>query len=306
MPKPIKWGILGAAAIADGAIIPAIAASGNSSVLAIASRDVERARVMAGKHGIDKVHATYADLCADTNVDAVYVALPNSLHSEWSIRALEAGKHVLCEKPLAVTVLEGERMAMAAKLANRLLMEAFMYRFSPRIERFRASVHGLPLHVHSAFAYPTTERGNIRLSEALGGGALMDLGCYAVSVARLFLGEPVQVKAFANVIGVDRSVSAALLFPARGLATIWASFEAPEHQHLTVITSEGVFHFEGRPFGAWYDPQQPERLAPYVEMVQAFSKSVLTQSPVPLSVEDSLNNLRVIEEIRRSAGFSPT
>jgi predicted dehydrogenase len=205
-------------------------------------------------------------------------------------------------------------MAAAATSASRLLMEALMYRFNKRTSSFIRSIHGRVVHVHAAFAARQDNSANIRLKADLGGGALMDLGCYVVDAARWILGEPNQIYAVADVQGVDRNVAALLSFPQGGKATLWASFDAPEHQELSIST-EGTTVRLGpvggqllghRPFAAWADPAEKDRLAPYVSMVAAFSESVLNGLPAPLPVADSIANLTVMDEIRRVAGITFT
>ena len=197
--------MLGAAGIADSAVMPAIAASSNGRLVAIASRDEGRARALAARHGVERVSASYEALLEDPEVEAVYIPLVNSLHKEWTLRAVAAGKHVLCEKPLGMNAGEAEEMGAAAEKAGVRLMEAFMYRFHPRI---RTLVAGLrePIHVHATFGFPLDEPTNPRLEKGLGGGALLDVGCYTVSVARWILGEPEEVVALARVEGVDMTV----------------------------------------------------------------------------------------------------
>ena len=217
--------------IADRAVIPAIAAARNGHLVAIASRDPRRAQAAAEQHSIPAVHATYDALLTDSSVDAVYIPLVNSLHREWTLRALAAGKHVLCEKPLALTAPEGEEMAAAAASAGRLLMEALMYRFHPRLAALRAEVADARF-VHAAFGFPLPAAANYRLASELGGGALLDVGSYVISAARWFLGEPDRVAASAHLVGVDMGVAVTLGFPGGGQASLWASFESAEHQDL--------------------------------------------------------------------------
>src|SRR5437870_10366731 len=173
-------------------MLDALHAAGNAIPVAIASRDAERAAVMARRHDIAVVHPSYDALLADDAVDAVYIALVNSSHREWTLRALDAGKHVLCEKPLAMSATEARDMAAAASAARRTLMEALMYRFHPRMQELRESA-GRLRYLHAAFSFPLADVANYRLQPALGGGALLDTGCYTLDVARWFLGEPVTV-----------------------------------------------------------------------------------------------------------------
>ena len=195
-------------------MLPAINASRHGALYAIASRDPARARALARRHRVRTVHASYEALLADPAVDAVYLPLVNSLHREWTLRALAAGKHVLCEKPLAVNAAEGEEMAAAAGSAGRLLMEGFMYRFHPRMRRLAESARGVR-YLQASFGFPLRDEANYRLRPELGGGALLDVGCYGLNVARWLLGEPVQVVSVLRPgpPGVDLTVSALLAFP---------------------------------------------------------------------------------------------
>jgi xylose dehydrogenase (NAD/NADP) len=284
--------VLGAAWIADIAVLPAIAASENGRLVAIASRDPSRAQQLASKHSIARVSASYDDLLEDNEVDAVYIPLVNNEHKEWTLRALAAGKHVLCEKPLGMNADEVEEMAAAAVVADRRLMEAFMYRFHPRM---RNLVEGLQdaIYVHATFGFALEDRANYRFQAALGGGALLDVGCYTVSVARWILGEPDEVLARARVDGVDMTVSALLHFPRGRTASVWASFESAEEQELTVVTPHATHRME-RPFTA-KDPD------PYRLMVESFGESVLLDRPVAISLEESIANMKVLDRIREAA-----
>src|ERR1700682_2793939 len=189
---PFGVGVLGAAGIAIKAVLPAIAKSNNGRVVAIASRDPQRARKVTEAYPGARAAESYDALLADHDVDAVYIPLVNSVHKEWTLRALAAGKHVLCEKPLAMNATEAEEMEMAAQSAAKHLMEAAMYRFHPRTREF---VEGLanPIYVQATFGFTLKGKSNYRFQSALGGGALLDVGFYVVSVARWILGEPSDV-----------------------------------------------------------------------------------------------------------------
>ena len=289
--------MLGAAWIADIAVLPAIAASSNGRLVAIASRETSRAQQLASKHSIARVSASYESLLEDAEVDAVYIPLVNNLHKEWTVRALAAGKHVLCEKPLGMDAAEAEEMAVAAGAADRLLMEAFMYRFHPHIRRF---VEGLrdPIHVQASFGFTLHDPVNYRLQSALGGGALLDVGCYTVSVARWILGEPDDVLARARVDGVDLSVSALLHFSGGPTASLWASFESAEHQEVTVLDKEAIHRLD-RPFNP-KDADDPYRL-----MVESLADSALHGRPVAIPLSESIANMRVLDRIRAATETRP-
>jgi predicted dehydrogenase len=284
--------VLGAAGIAIGAVLPAIARSNNGRVVAIASRDARRAQKVAESYPEAKVAESYDSLLADPNVDAVYIPLVNSVHKEWTLRALAAEKHVLCEKPLAMNAVEAEAMAVAAESSGKHLMEAFMYRFHPRTRRFVEALRD-PMYVHASFGFTLSRKNDYRFQEELGGGALLDVGCYAVSVSRWILGEPTQVFARSRVDGVDLTTSALLQFGEK-TASVFASFESPEVQELTVITTEGMERLD-RPFNPSDEPDS------YQLMVESFGESVLRDRPVAIPLSESIGNMKVLDAIREAA-----
>jgi predicted dehydrogenase len=284
--------VLGAAGIAIGAVLPAIARSHNGRVVAIASRDARRAQKVAESYPEAKVAESYDSLLADPNVDAVYIPLVNSVHKEWTLRALAAEKHVLCEKPLAMNAVEAEAMAVAAESSGKHLMEAFMYRFHPRTRRFVEALRD-PMYVHASFGFTLSRKNDYRFQEELGGGALLDVGCYAVSVSRWILGEPTQVFARSRVDGVDLTTSALLQFGEK-TASVFASFESPEVQELTVITTEGMERLD-RPFNPSDEPDS------YQLMVESFGESVLRDRPVAIPLSESIANMKVLDAIKEAA-----
>jgi predicted dehydrogenase len=276
-------------------VLAAIDASANGRLVAMASRSPERARQMLAPYPGVRVLASYDELLADPGIDAIYNPLPNSLHKEWTARALEAGKHVLCEKPLAMDAREAEEMAAAAQRAGRKLMEAFMYRFHPGMRQFVAGIDE-PLHVQASFGFTAKDPNDIRLQAALGGGALLDVGCYTVSVARWILGEPAGVSAAGTFRdGLDVTVGALLSFASGATASVWASVESPEEQDLKVITRTGVIE-RAKPFSAYRDPHDPYQL-----MVESFGDSVIDDRPVELPLSESIANMRVLDRIREAA-----
>jgi len=290
--------VLGAARIADSAVVPAIAASRNGWLVSIASRDPERATELASRHSFARVAASYEAILEDREVDAVYIPLVNSLHREWTLRALAAGKHVLCEKPLAMNAAEAEEMAAAAKHEGVHLMEAFMYRFHPRIREFVETVHD-PLHVQARFGFGLNAPLDYRLQASLGGGALLDVGCYTVDVTRWIMGEPDEVFATFRLDSsrddaVDMTVTALLHFESGATASIWASFESPEEQELMVVGRDWSRRLE-RPFHA-RDSDDPYQL-----MVESFGDSVFEDRPVAIPPSESVANMKVLDRIRASA-----
>ncbi|MBJ7597099.1 MAG: oxidoreductase [Candidatus Nephthysia bennettiae] len=304
MTEPLRWGVLGAAWIADRAVIPALQAATGCELVAIASRDPERAAAMGRRHGVARVHAGYQELLDDPEVDAVYLPLANNLHREWTLRALAAGKHVLCEKPLALNGAEAEEMAAAAAAARRLLMEAAMYRFHPRMRRLVASFAEERIrHLYTTFGFTIRTAGNYRLQPELGGGALLDVGFYVADLARWMLGEPQRVEAAIRRAGqedgredgVDMSCSVLLAFPSGAHASLFCSFESPEVQDLIVISDERVVQTQ-RPFSGWRDPDDP-----YQIMVEEFARAAQAGEPAPLPVESSIANMRLLDRIRAAA-----
>lgn len=289
--------MLGAAWIAGRAVLPAIAASRNGRVVAMASRDPDRAqRMLAGNPGA-KVLGSYEAVLSDPQVDAVYIPLVNNLHREWTLRSLEAGKHVLCEKPLGLNAREAIEMAAAATATGKHLMEAFMYRFHPRIRALVESVQD-PMYVQATFGFPLDDSSNYRLQAALGGGALLDVGCYTVSVARWILGEPSTVLARKRQVGaVDMTVSALLEFDGGRTASVWASFESTEEQALTVVMPDRVARLE-RPFSSWRDPDDPYQL-----MVESFADSVMLDRAVAIPLNESIANMTVLDRVREAASI---
>jgi D-xylose 1-dehydrogenase (NADP+, D-xylono-1,5-lactone-forming) len=287
--------VLGAAFIAGRAVMPAIKASRNGRLIALASRSPERAQELISPYEGARVWHTYEALLQDQEVDAVYIPLVNSLHMEWTLRALDAGKHVLCEKPLAMNAAEAEAMAAAAQAAGKQVMEAFMYRFHPAMRAFVNDLQA-PTHVEASFGFTLKDPANYRMQSSLGGGALLDVGCYVVSVARWILGEPTDVLARARIAdGVDMSVSALLQFEEGKTASLWASFESAEEQELTVITPDRV-HRRERPFTSGHDPDDPYQL-----MVESFADGVLQGRPLAIPISDSIANMRVLDRIRDAA-----
>ncbi|HET7502569.1 MAG TPA: Gfo/Idh/MocA family oxidoreductase [Kofleriaceae bacterium] len=243
-PMGLRFGILGAARIA-GSFMTGARGSSRVEVVAIASREPARAEAFARDHNIPRA-CSYDELLADPRIDAIYNPLPNSLHAEWSIAAARAGKHVLCEKPLAVSEPEAQAMFAAADAAGVFLVEAFPYMFQPQtleIERLIASgAIGEVRLMFGAFGFTIADPANIRLERALGGGALMDAGCYPVSFVRQVFGvRPARVAATARwVSGVDQTLAATLEFPGGGIAQISCSFGTAVHRRAIIAGSAGV------------------------------------------------------------------
>jgi len=233
----IRWGLLSTAAI-NAEIIRA-----GAHAVAVASRSEARARAFADAHGIPRAHGSYEALLADPEVDAVYVSLPNALHAEWAIRALEAGKHVLVEKPFTGIGSEAEAAFDAAARADRVLMEGLMWRFHPQAAVLaRLARESRPRVVRAVFGFDLPDRGDVRWSAELGGGALMDVGCYCLSAMRLVCGEPALVSADAVGDGVDARIAAVLRFPADVLGTLECGMDMPLRMGLEVVGAEATLH----------------------------------------------------------------
>jgi len=330
MADRVRWGVLGAANIARRKVIPAIMASSNGVVVAIASRDRERGQAVATELGIARAHAGYEALLADPEVEAIYNPLPNSLHAEWTIRAAEAGKAVLCEKPLARDAAQAASMVSACARHKVPLMEAFMYRFHPQNARVRALIAqgaiGEVGAVRAGFGFrmDPLNPANVRLKGDLAGGALMDVGCYAVNASRmLFDAEPVAAMAWRDYderFGVDVALAGVLEYPAHSagagprFATIDCSFKAGYSGWYTVVGSAGTIEVPRA-----YTPQgddtvivitdeqnrRREERIPGVDqyrlMVEAFAEAVLAGAPVPCPPDDAVRDMRAIDALARAA-----
>jgi xylose dehydrogenase (NAD/NADP) len=333
MAEPIKWGIMGNATIARVCVIPAIQKSCNGMVHALATRSPEYAKEVATENKIDHIYDTYDALLVDPAVDVLYIPLPNHLHHPWTLRALRAGKHVLCEKPLACNAMQAQEMASAAKDAGLLLMEAFMYRFHPRSQRIKQMVSegaiGTPCLVRSAFCYRMGDKDwtnveNARLKPEMGGGALLDVGCYSVSVARWLLGaEPNQLQAQARYhpSGVDVHIAGLLHFPSNCLATFEASFISALQQTYAVVGDKGAIELPHNAFIPWekdamftlrqQDQEEGKEFIiagadEYQLMVEHFADAVLGKTELIYSVQDSVDTMKVLDALAQAAKSGKT
>jgi predicted dehydrogenase len=322
----LRWGVLSTASIAREKVIPGIQRADRCRVVAIASRDASRAADVARQLGIPTVHASYEALLGDPNVDVVYIPLPNHLHAEWAIAAARAGKHVLCEKPLALTSGDAERMIEVAEAQGVRLMEAFMYRLHPSWVAVRELVAsgriGKLMSVQSSFSYFNDDPANIRNSKAAGGGALYDIGCYCVNLSRmLFTSEPIRVEGSIlrdPASGVDILASGLLEFEG-GAATFTCSTRAEDDQQVHVYGTDGRISV-GIPFNIPPDrpthvylthggdpPVAPatqtisfETADPYSVEAALFAAAILDDRPTPVPPQDAVANLRVIEQLFRA------
>lgn len=313
----MRLGLLSTANI-NRLVIAGARASDDVEVVAVASRDAAKAESYAREHGFDRWYGSYEALLADQETDAVYISLPNSMHVDWSIRALEAGKHVLCEKPLTRRPEEAERAFDVAERTGLHLMEGFMYRHHPQTlrvaELVREGAIGALRLVRSAFTFPLEDLENVRMRPELDGGALMDVGCYCVSGSRLLAGEPEQVfgQQVVGPSGVDVTFLGTLRFPGDVLAQFHASFALPFRQELEAIGDEGSLLLEA--------PWRPDlggsmflRRGDHVELVpveetdmyrlevENLSAAIRGEAAPLLGREDAVAQARVIDELYRSA-----
>lgn len=319
--KTVRWGVLSTANIGRAAVNPAIQASRNGTLDAVASRDPGRARAFADAHGIGRAYGSYEELVDDPEIDALYIPLPNSMHLEWTVRAVEAGKHVLCEKPLALTADDCLAMEAAARANDVVLMEAFMYRFHPRTEAVRAAVRdgrlGALHAIRSAFTFRLTNPDNIRLDPALGGGALLDVGCYCVNVSRTMAGrEPHTVQATARWTDrdVDEALAGMLHFEGGLVAHFDCALTAERSERYEVAGVDGVFDVSAAFLPGTADVTYTESRGrsgtevhivagadEYLLMVEHFADCVLTGRAPRWPASEAAANLRVIEALYRSA-----
>lgn len=333
MAEAVKWGVMGNANIARVCVIPAIQKSCNGNVHALATRSPARAQALAADHQIGRVYGSYDALLSDPAIDVIYIALPNHLHCPWTVKALKAGKHVLCEKPLACSAKEAIEMAAAAENAGRYLMEAFMYRFHPRSQRIKQLLDegriGAPCLVRSAFCFRMGEKdwtseNNARLKPEMGGGALLDVGCYSVSVARWFFGaEPTQVQAQAvyHPGGVDVHMAGTLGFVDTALAIFEASFISALQQTYSIAGAEGVIELPHNAFVPWEKdtafslrgPDEEEGQQHVISgadeyrlMVEHFADVVLENADLMFPPADSIGNMRVLDALAQAARTGET
>ncbi len=316
MDRKVNWGILGCAGIAEKAFNPAVRESRNGVLAGIAARDEARAKAWADRFGFLKSHRTYQELVEDPAIDAIYNPLPNDLHAEWSIRAMRAGKHVLCEKPMAMNAPEVRAMIGAAESGGVLLMEGFMYKFHPQIEKTLALIRegkiGEVRAVHSSFTFHFERDGaNYRWFPAMGGGALYDVGCYPISLARLIFGEePVSVFARARIdsrTGVDMTTAALIEFPGGRFAQCDSSFESHFQSRLLAVGTEGTLRldraFSAKDFDVAIEIVRGDRTESvripqanmFTLMAEHFGDAVLEKKPLRYPAGDALDNMHVID-----------
>ncbi len=317
----LRWGILGPGRIA-GRLAPAISASARSELVAVASRDQSRAEAFAANHSVPAVHATYEALLDAPDIDAVYVAVPNALHAEWTVRALEAGKHVLCEKPLALTVAEVDAVIEASRRTGRIATEAFMYLHHPQVERALAlsrdgTLGSLQL-VNGTFSFFLDRTVDPRVDPSMGGGSLWDVGCYPVSLARRIAGEePDLVGAFARFDdqGIDRTFIGQLHFPGGLLAQFDSGFAAPDRERVEIVGSDATLvldtPWKPAPDGAeptmtlWRDRQPTavplESIDQYRAEVEDLEAAALDGATPRIDLDFSRGSIATLVELDRAA-----
>ncbi len=329
MADHLRWGILGGASwIARDAVMPAIQRSRNGRVTTVASRDPAKTAPTL-KHLGDFRYCGYEELLAAKDVDAIYIPLPNSMHAEWCIKAAEAGKAVLCDKPLAMNAAETERVVAAFAKANVPLMENFMYRFHPQHARVREMIDsGLIGEVREARTHLSVDLmsppdlNNIRMIPAMGGGALLDMGCYMISAARMLMqSEPLKMRAWWKIdpqTGVDIACAGVMEFSGGRVALVSCSFEATANGHYSVTGTKGVIEApralilglgtrvkEALIVHMDADGKRSEEIIPaadhYQLAAEAFAGAVLAGKPVPLPPQESIANMRAIDAFARSA-----
>jgi D-xylose 1-dehydrogenase (NADP+, D-xylono-1,5-lactone-forming) len=313
---PVTWGIVSTAEI-NRKFLAGVREAHGAEVVAVASRDLDVARGYAAEHAIERAHGDYDALLADPGVEALYIPLPNSLHVEWTVRALQAGKHVLCEKPLSRRPSEVERAFDVAEREGRLLMEAFMYRHNPQtarlVELLADGAIGRVRMIRAAFSFVARDPANVRLSAALDGGALMDVGCYCVSGARLIAGEPLRVGA-EQVLGgdgVDIAFAATMRFPGEVLAHIDAGLALVERDELEITGDEGSLFLDD----PWHclepvielrredgvERIEVERVNSYRLEVENLSAAIRGEAAPLLGRDDALGQARAIEALYAAA-----
>jgi predicted dehydrogenase len=318
----LRWGVLGTSHFAKTKFLPAVRQCRHAEFTAGASRTLETARSLAAHLGIEKAYGSYDELLADPAIDVIYNPLPNHLHVPWSIKAIEAGKHVLCEKPIGLSASDAQLLLNTASSHPQLkIMEAFMYRFHPQWQYVEQAVNeasfGDLRSVHSVFSYFNVDRSNIRNQAAIGGGALMDIGCYSISLSRfLFNAEPQRVLAIVEndpEFQTDRLVSGILDFGG-GTSQFTCSTQLSAHQRVIILGTTGRIEIEV-PFNPapekrarlWHQRggQTDEIEFPicnqYTIQTDQFSLAVLNNSPVPTPLSDAVANMKVIDALRASS-----
>jgi predicted dehydrogenase len=322
MPRTVRWGILSTADIGLQRVIPAMQHGDYIAIDAIASRDLPKAKAAAARLGIARAMGSYEELLADPDIEAVYIPLPNHMHVPWSIKALQAGKHVLCEKPIAMTSIEAQSLVDAANKYPQLkVMEAFMYRFHPQWQRAKQLVEsgaiGQLRTIQSFFSFYNVDPNNIRNMADIGGGVLMDLGCYNLSMSRFIIGrEPQRICGIVDYdpkFKTDRLATAMLDFGS-GTSTFTCSMQLLPYQRINIFGTEGRVEIEipintppDQPSRMWHQHgSETEEIVlalsnQYTLQGDAFSRAILDNTPVPTPLGDAVANMQAIECLFKSA-----
>jgi predicted dehydrogenase len=317
--KPVAWGVLSTAKIARNSVIPSMMTSAMCDIRAISSRSLEAARRVASELSIPKAYGSYEELLADPDIEAVYNPLPNHLHVPYTIKALEAGKHVLCEKPIAMTGVEAEElMSAATRFHHLVVMEAFMYRFHPQWDTVRRLMRegaiGEVKSIRAEFTYFNTDPANVRNQADIGGGGLLDIGCYTVDVCRFLLDrDPVVTHSIVEldpVFGTDRLASYVMDFDgvtAMGMCSTQLEHRQSVRLHGTTGTIDIAIPFNAAnaqkrtivlDSGGESRTIEFEECDQYVLQGEAFCRAVRGEAPVPIPLSSSLGTLRVLDAIR--------
>lgn len=316
----LAWGLLGTARI-NRRLVPAMRAARRSTIAAVASRDGRRAEACAREYQIPTAHGSYEALLRDRAVTAIYIPLPNTLHVEWTLRALDAGKHVLCEKPLALSPEDVDRVAAVARASGLVVAEGFMFRHEPLVSRVVTAIAegaiGTLRSITAGFTFQQDRTPDVRLDPALGGGSLWDVGCYAVNAARLVAGaEPLAVCGVAtrsSAHGVDEAFAGLLQFPAGVIGMVQSGFRSPYRTWLTVTGSDGTLHvarpFRPEPLDGFEIQRGDERSrievegSPhlFVRMVEDFVAAALDGRAPAVSLADSRGNAATLAALYASA-----
>ncbi len=326
MVRRLNWGIMGTGNIAGKFAAGVAADSDRGRLVAVCSRNQATADAFAAKHGLSAAYGSYEAILKDPMVEAIYISMPNSMHHEWSIRALEAGKHVLCEKPIASNEKQAREMFEASRRCKRLLVEAFMYRAHPLIDSLQAQVQsgviGQLRHIRSNFCFNKPHwQGNCRFSTELAGGGLMDVGCYCINFSRKIAGEePIAMSAQAHLhqTGVDDWAAGLLRFPSGVIASFTCGMQTLSDNNVFLCGTEGFIWVEfpwiPAPAGVGYTIVNPSRFPPRQPMIvdsgkdiygleaDRFAQSVLDGAPPWMTEADTLGNMRVLDELRRQVG----
>ncbi|MBZ0282660.1 MAG: Gfo/Idh/MocA family oxidoreductase [Anaerolineae bacterium] len=325
MTRTIRWGILSTANIANRRVAPALKATRNGEVAAVASREIDKAQQFATDHGIPKAYGSYGELLTDPEIDAIYIPLPNSEHARWGNLCAEAGKAVLCEKPLARDATEAQMLVSTFAEKQLLLVEGFMYRFHPQTvkvrEMLKSGAVGEITALSSAFSFSIRSETNVRLNPILAGGALMDVGCYCINVMRLMTGEePETARALAHfgASNVDERLAATVQFPSGAIGHFDCGLRGYRTHTYEIRGTEGRILVE-RGFTMepgdehiirwWHGDDYEEVRTPmanhFTLMAEDFADALLTGRQPRYPATDAVHNMRAIDMVREAAVNHP-